>query len=64
MPYYLRLHYLMNLRDLHIPSKEGASLFATSDLMIRQSYRYRNPALPGIPHKRGIGERLGIIKRI
>ncbi|MDO8073799.1 AAA family ATPase [Janthinobacterium sp. SUN176] len=43
MPVHIRLHHLMALRDLHIPSQEGARLHQTIDLMIRQSYRYRNP---------------------
>lgn len=43
MPVHIRLHYLMSLRDLHIPSLEGARLLATQDLMIRQGYRYRDP---------------------
>ncbi|MBC7751547.1 MAG: AAA family ATPase [Candidatus Saccharibacteria bacterium] len=44
MPLYIRLHYLMSVRDLHIPFQEGANLFSTSDLMIRQGYRYRDPS--------------------
>lgn len=43
IPVHIRLHYLMRLRDLHIPSLEGAKLHTTIDLMLRQSYRYRNP---------------------
>jgi hypothetical protein len=43
MPAHIRLHYLMSLRDLHIPSLEGARLQATIDLMLRQGYRYRDP---------------------
>jgi hypothetical protein len=31
------------LRDLHIPTLEGARLVETIDLMIRPSYRYRDP---------------------
>lgn len=45
MPVHIRLHYLMSLRDLHIPSLEGARLQATIDLMLRQGYRYRDPDL-------------------
>lgn len=43
MPVHIRLHFLMSLRDLHIPSLEGAKLQTTIDLMLRQGYRYRNP---------------------
>jgi len=43
IPVHIRLHHLMALRDLHLPSQEGARLHQTIDLMIRQSYRYRNP---------------------
>lgn len=45
MPVHIRLHFLMSLRDLHIPSLEGAKLQTTIDLMLRQGYRYRNPDL-------------------
>ena len=43
IPKHIRMHYLVGIRDLHIPSSEGVELFTTIDLMIRQSYRYRNP---------------------
>ncbi len=43
MPVHIRLHYLMSLRDLHIPTLEGAQLLTTMDLMTRQGYRYRDP---------------------
>ena len=41
-----RLHALVSLIDLHIPSLEGARIYETIDLMLRQSYRYRNPGDP------------------
>lgn len=47
MPVHIRLHFLMRLRDLHIPSLEGAKLQTTIDLMLRQGYRYRNPDAAG-----------------
>lgn len=43
VPKHIRMHLLMQLRDLHIPSLEGARLVETIDLMIRPSYRYRDP---------------------
>lgn len=43
IPKHVRMHYLMSLRDLHIPSLEGARLSETIDLMIRPSYKYRDP---------------------
>jgi hypothetical protein len=46
IPVHIRLHYLMQVRDLHIASSEGVELFMTIDLMMRQSYRYRNPNDP------------------
>lgn len=38
-----RLHCLGFVRDLHIPSLEGARIYETIDLILRQSYRYRDP---------------------
>lgn len=43
IPKHIRMHQLMMLRDLHIPTLEGARLVETIDLMIRPSYRYRDP---------------------
>ncbi len=43
VPKHIRMHLLMTLRDLHIPSIEGGRLVETIDLMIRPSYRYRDP---------------------
>ena len=43
MPKHIRMHQLMLLRDFHIPSVEGGRLIETIDLMIRPSYRYRDP---------------------
>lgn len=43
IPKHLRMHQLMTLRDLHIPTMEGGRLVETVDLMIRPSYRYRDP---------------------
>lgn len=48
VPKHIRMHYLMGLRDLHIASLEGARLQQTTDIMVRQSYRYRNPVSPQI----------------
>lgn len=43
MPEHARLHRLMEVRDLHWPSLEGARILETTDLIIRQGYRYRDP---------------------
>ena len=48
MPKHIRVHLLMRLRDLHIASLEGAMLHQTVDMMIRESYRYRDPNSPQI----------------
>lgn len=46
MPKHIRLHYLMGLRDFHVPPLEEARLFETVDLMIRSGYSYRDPRSP------------------
>jgi hypothetical protein len=43
IPRHIRMHFLMNLRDLHVPSLTGAQVHTTIDLSIRQNYRYRDP---------------------
>lgn len=43
IPKHVRLHMLMVVRDLHLPSLEGARVLETTDLVIRQGYRYRDP---------------------
>jgi hypothetical protein len=43
VPTQIRLHLLMVVRDFHLPSLEGARVLETTDLVIRQSYRYRDP---------------------
>lgn len=43
IPYHIRLHQLMSLRDLHVPTHEGLRLMETIELMVRQGYRYRDP---------------------
>jgi hypothetical protein len=44
MPRESRLLHLMSLRDFHVPSREQVRLHETINLMVRQGYRYRNPA--------------------
>ena len=44
VPKHIRLHMLMAVRDFHLPSLEGARVLETTDLLIRQGYRYRDPA--------------------
>ena len=46
IPKHIRVHLLMQLRDLHIASQENLRLQQSIDLMIRQSYRYRDPQAP------------------
>ncbi|MCC4118623.1 ATP-binding protein [Aromatoleum toluclasticum] len=46
IPKHLRLHDLMVVRDLHIPSMVERQLLQSVDLMVRQGYRYRDPELP------------------
>lgn len=46
VPRHIRMHQLLFVRDLHIPSIEGARMQETIDLMLRQSYRYRQPTEP------------------
>ena len=46
IPRHIRLHMLMSLRDFHIPSLESIRLHESIDLMIRQNYKYLDPALP------------------
>lgn len=43
---HLRLRHLMRLRDFHLPSEMEGRLFESIDLMVREGYRYRDPALP------------------
>lgn len=43
MPKHVRLHHLMRLVDLHLPSPEEGRLRQTIDLMVRQGYRHRDP---------------------
>jgi len=46
IPRHVRVHLLMQLRDLHIASHEGLRLQQSIDGMIRQGYRYRDPQTP------------------
>jgi hypothetical protein len=46
VPKHIRMHLLMTLRDLHIPSMEGGRLVETINLMVRPGYRYRDPKSP------------------
>lgn len=46
IPKHIRMHFLLQLMDLHLPTVGGARLMETIDLIVRPSYRYRNPALP------------------
>ena len=41
-----RLHCLYSLLDFHIPGLEGGRIYQSIDLLLRQSYRYRNPKSP------------------
>lgn len=44
IPKHVRLHMLLSLRDLHLPSIEELRLHESIDLMIRQNYRYMDPS--------------------
>lgn len=46
VPKHLRLHMLMDVRDYYFPPLIGRQLLQTTDLMIRQSYKYRDPHNP------------------
>ena len=46
IPKHIRVHLLMQLRDLHIASHEDLQLQQSIDLMVRQGYRYRDPQAP------------------
>lgn len=45
-PKHVRMHYVVRLRDFHVPSLEGVRVQQTIDLMVRDSYRYRDPLTP------------------
>lgn len=45
IPKHIRLHLLQDVRDLHVPSLNEARLGESLDLMLRQSYKYRDPKL-------------------
>lgn len=47
IPPHVAIHHLTTLRDFHLPSIEECRLHETIDLMIRQNYRYLDPALAG-----------------
>lgn len=44
-PRHIRLHMLQDVRDLHITSLNEARIAESIDLMLRQSYKYRDPKL-------------------
>ncbi len=46
VPRHIRVHYLMQLKDFHVPPLEEGRIFETIDLMIRSSYGYRDPRSP------------------
>lgn len=46
IPFPVRMHYLLKIRDLHLPSLDGVRLVETIDLMLRNSYHYRAPTEP------------------
>lgn len=61
VPRHVRLHQLMDARDLHIPSLVERQLQQTIGLMVRQGYKYRDPrlsttwaAISGESQRRGI----------
>jgi AAA domain len=46
LPAHVVLHYLMEIRDLHLPCIEDMRLRETIEMMVRQNYRYMNPKTP------------------
>lgn len=46
IPRHIRLHMLMAIRVLHMPSLEGLQLHESVDLMVRQNYMFLDPAMP------------------
>lgn len=46
IPRHVRMHHLLRLQDLHLPTLEGGRLMETLDLIVRPSYRYRDPNSP------------------
>lgn len=44
IPPHVRIHYLMDVRDLHVPSLIERQLLQSVDLMVRRGYRQRDPA--------------------
>lgn len=44
IPPHVALHHLMSVRDFHIPTIEECRLHESVELMVRQNYRYRDPA--------------------
>ena len=43
VPAHVRAHLLMNVRDFHYPPLVERQLLDSVNLMVRQSYKYRNP---------------------
>lgn len=43
IPKHIRLHHLMRIRDLHLPTREELRMQESIDLSIRQGLRYRDP---------------------
>lgn len=44
IPKHVRLHHLVRLREMHIPTWEEGRVATSADLIIRNSYLHRNPA--------------------
>lgn len=43
IPLHHRLYHLIDLQDLHIPNKQGPEILRSTDILLRKSYRYRDP---------------------
>jgi len=61
VPLHVRLHFLMSIRDLHMPPLEERRLSQTVSLLVRQGYHHRNPdaaatwgLVSGQAHRQGI----------
>ena len=44
IPPHVALHMLIDLRDFHLPSIEECRLHETTEMMVRQNYRYLDPS--------------------
>lgn len=46
IPPHIRMHYLLRVRNLHVPTAVEGQVYQTIDMMVRENYRHLDPALP------------------